>query len=350
MYQLLLTALNSLEFRDTEPIPSPTAGTIRVKVLASAVGLLQAHLVTGRADTHGFPRVMGHEIVGLIDACGPDVTTFETGSLVVVDPVTTCGVCRPCLVGQETSCDHKALLGFDIDGGYSEFVIVQASHAFGLPIDTPLEQAIMLASAVPTAVHIVRGANVRPGDCVVVLGLGSIGMMVCQVARAFGAIRIIGADVNPARFNDAGPWIDAAVDVGQLSVAEAADRLRNECLAPHGADVVFETAGKKQALDVTFGAVRNGGTVLCVGAIDGNQAITFADYFRDFVLRELEIKSTSSFSMSDFDLAIRLYSARRVDVRGLIGDVIRLEDVPEAIADVVKNGSPQGKRHVVRFR
>lgn len=345
MRRLVMTALNRLELEDSAAKPELSGDSVLIRVEGAGLGLPHAQLLTGLASTAGLPRVLGHEIVGRVEATSGRASV-EAGELVVVNPVTFCGQCHSCLTGHETVCPERRLIGYELDGGYADYVVVPYRQVFQLPSATPIEEAIMLAAALPTAVRAVRRASVRLGAHVIVLGLGSVGMLVCQLLRTVGAARVVGADINRTRLEECRRWIDSAVDLGTQSTDEAAAELRRES---SGAEVVFETAGKKTTLDLALQVVDPGGTVLCVGAIDGSHTITFADYVRDLLSRELTIRSTYAYAPLDFETGLRLHRMRRVVLSPLVGNSVGLHEVADVIREIVQEGGPQGKRHVVRL-
>src|SRR5690606_22673512 len=140
-------------------------------------------------------------------------------------------------------CDRSVMLGNTVDGGYAEYIAVPAKDVFRLPEEIPLAEGAIIADALTTPYHaVVNRGRVQPGDRVVVVGCGGVGLNVVQVAAALGA-RVVGADISPAK-------LDWALRVGAeavLNVAEAErpDRALRE-LTAGGADVAFEAVGRPE--------------------------------------------------------------------------------------------------------
>lgn len=348
MRALYMTDFEQLELGERPEPGEPEPDQILVKMVASALGVTQLQLLEGLLHAGELPRILGHEIVGTVERVGRDVTAPAVGDLVVVDPLVGCGACARCLAGEDEICPHHHYLGMNADGGYADYVLVPARQAFRLPPNTPPEEAVMLASAAPTAVHAVRRADVKPVDTVVVVGIGSIGLMLCQVSRAWGATRIVAVDIDEGRLAVAAPFVDATVNNSEGSAADVARRIRAAAGRDDGADVVFESAGKPETLALALEAVRAGGMVLALGLLEGTQSISFRDYVQDFSLRELTIRSTYAYARPDFPLVTGLYEAGKLDVRPLLGEMLGLADVPAMIPKMRQEGL-KGRRHVVRL-
>ena len=265
MRAMLMFGEGRLEMADVAVPERPPNGAL-VRVRASALGLFHQQMAAGMIDTGGLPRILGHEIVGeIVEADSP--ATPSPGSLVVADAVVGCGVCEWCVRGSESICPWMRHLGIDLDGGFAEYAVVPESNVFPLSAETPLDEAVMLSSALPAAVHGMRRSGIAAGARMVVSGIGSIGLTVCQVARAMGATTIVAADVTGDHLAAAEPWVDATGDVSGLSPTESAEALREALGAPRGADLTFEASGHPASVDTVLRTARPGGTVLLMGIV-----------------------------------------------------------------------------------
>lgn len=325
MRRLAMVELGRMEMSDVSAPEECAPGHVRLRVLRTAVGLFQIQMLRGMLDTGGLPRVLGHEIIGQVLDHGDGISTPERGSIVVVDPVIGCGACPRCIEGRENLCPGMRHLGIDVDGGFGDNVTVPVQQAFGLPADVALDEAVMLASALPTAIHVVRRSELEPGSCVTVAGVGSIGFLVCQVARAFGASRVIAADIKRSRLEMVAPYVDAVVEVPHEPGVAGYEASNNEMT---DIDIVFETAGVRANIDYTMRIVRPGGTAVLVGIAEGKQAIRFDDYLTQFIRREITIRSTFGYTRTDFVVGNSLYQAGRLDLRPTTKDPIGLDEIP----------------------
>lgn len=346
MRALLMTGVGSLAIdKVTSPEPQPGWGTVRV--IGSAVGLFHSQMLNGMLDTGGFPRILGHEMVGeVMEATSP--ASPQPGALVVVDAVVGCGICEWCMRGEESICPWMRHLGIDLDGGFADYAAVPEANMFELPADVPIAEAVMLSSALPAAVHAVTRSGVSAGDRVLVSGVGSIGAAVCQVVRAFGATTVIAVDVNDRQLQAASSWADATLNVADMAPQDAADEVRSLAGVPHGVDLAFETAGHPSSLDAAIRAIRPGGTALLMGIVDGPTSIAFQDYLAEFVRREVQLVTTFGFTRKDFRVGNALYLAGTLDLTSFAGDTYQLEQIPDVLADIAEHGTG-GKRHIVEM-
>lgn len=326
-------------------IPERPPGWALVRTIASAAGLFQAQMAAGMLDTGGFPRILGHEIIGEVVEVSSEAAP-RRGSTVVADAVVGCGVCEWCIRGDEMICPWMRHLGINIDGGYADYVVVPESHIFPITPGTPVTEAVMLGSALPASVHAARRSPVRGGSKVVVTGVGSIGLTLCQVVRTMGATTVVAVDVSDARLQAAGRWIDGAVNVSDLEPEEAADRVLEAVGSRRGADVIFEAAGRVSSVDLAIRTVRRGGVVLLMGICDGPASLSFDSYLADFLSREVSLVTTFGFDRRDFLVGAALHASGDLDLTALTGATVPLEQVPEALDRIAREGT-DGKRLVV---
>ena len=344
MRALLMVEPGRLEIQDVpDPIPDPAWALI--EVVASAAGLFHTQMAKGMLDTAGFPRILGHEIVGrVVVAASP--ASPSPGTLVVADAVVGCGVCEWCVRGAESVCPWMRHLGIDLDGGFCDYTVIPESNIFPLPDNIDVAESLMLSAALPAAVHAVRRSRMTTGDRVVVSGAGSIGFAVCQVARAYGAAAIVAADVSDHQLGAVASHVDETVNVAGMSSDEAAQAIGAALGVTHGVDVAFETAGQIRSVETSIKSVRPGGTTLMMGICDGPTSITFENYLAEFVRREVSLVTTFGYTRADFIAGNRLYGSGRFDLASLLGPTIGLEDIPQTLDHISEHGTG-GKRYVV---
>jgi (R,R)-butanediol dehydrogenase/meso-butanediol dehydrogenase/diacetyl reductase len=193
---------------DDIPAPTPRADEVLIEVLYSGICgsevheylsgplyiPLEPHPLTGTCA----PQTMGHEFGGRVVALGSDVTAPAVGTLVAVNPLLSCGVCKPCLRNRPNLCDKLANYGLIGDGGHAEMAAVKAASCVPLPPGTPPEYG---AFGEPAAVafHAVNQARIKPGASVAVLGAGPIGQLVAQYARLAGAEKLLMTEIATDR-------------------------------------------------------------------------------------------------------------------------------------------------------
>jgi propanol-preferring alcohol dehydrogenase len=170
------------------PVPEPQAHQIRIRVRACGVCRTDLHLAEGDLSPKRPQVIPGHEIVGLVDAVGGDVTTLAPGDRVGVPWLAqTCGTCRYCRRGDENLCVAPAFTGWHRDGGYAEFAVADAAYVYALPDVFPDEQAAPLLCAGIIGYRALRRADLPPGGRLGIYGFGASAHLTAQVAVAEGA-------------------------------------------------------------------------------------------------------------------------------------------------------------------
>jgi len=169
------------------PAPTPGAGEIRVRVSVCGVCRTDLHIVEGELPLPKLPVVLGHQIVGVVDAAGPGVTHFNVGDRVGVPWVySTCGECSYCRKGAENLCERGQFTGYHVDGGYAEAMVVREPFAYQLPADfSDLDAAPLLCAGI-VGYRALKLSQVKPGERLAMYGFGASAHVVMQVARHWG--------------------------------------------------------------------------------------------------------------------------------------------------------------------
>jgi D-arabinose 1-dehydrogenase-like Zn-dependent alcohol dehydrogenase len=248
-----------LEPQET-PIPSPGAGEVRVRVAACGVCHSDMYTVANLFPGIVFPRTPGHEIAGTVDALGPRVAGVALGARVGVGWYGgNDGTCASCLHGRFITCDNLKVPGIAYDGGYGEYVIVPANVLAPIPDQLSFAEAAPLMCAGVTTFNALRNSQARPGDVVAVYGIGGLGHLGVQFARAMGfeVIAIArGRDKEAlARRLGAHEYIDSSSE-------DIAARLNQH----GGAQVVLVTITSGSAMTSVIDGLAPDGTLLAVGA------------------------------------------------------------------------------------
>lgn len=240
----------------------PGAGEVLVRVSAAGMCHTELHFVSGLLDLGVAPVTMGHEVVGRIEAVGPDVPAARIGERVIVYYYVGCGHCRYCRAGDEQLCPAvRAEYGFVSDGGYADFVTVPARNAVPLPASIADVDAAPIGCGVTTAVHASKLARLALGEWAVVLGIGGVGLGLVQLARAAGA-RVIAVSRTRAKLERAlALGAEAAVNASDGGVAE---RIR-ATTGGTGADVVFECVGTAETMAAASAALGRRGRLVFIG-------------------------------------------------------------------------------------
>ncbi|ACS86413.1 Zn-dependent oxidoreductase [Musicola paradisiaca] len=202
-------------------IPQPASGDVRVKVQLAGICGSDSHIYRGHNPFAKYPRVIGHEFFGVIDAVGEGVDPTRIGERVSVDPVVSCGHCYPCSVGRPNVCAALTVLGVHRDGGFSEYATVPARNAYPIPDTIPDEFAVMVE---PFTISANVTAQVKPteADVALIYGAGPMGLTSVQVLKGvYNVGEVIVVDRIPERLAMAQRCgADSVIDNRSLSLAD----------------------------------------------------------------------------------------------------------------------------------
>lgn len=252
------------------PVPVPGAGQILVKIAASGVCHTDLHAADGDWPVKPKPPfIPGHEGVGHVAGVGAGVSHVKEGDRVGVPWLyTACGHCRHCLGGWETLCEKQQNTGYSVNGGFAEYVVADPNYVGRLPDKVSLVDLAPILCAGVTVYKGLKVTDTRPGDWVVVSGIGGLGHMAVQYARAMG-LNVIAVDVDDAK-------LELATKLGaSLGVnARKADPVAFVKKELGGAQGVLVTAVSPKAFEQAMGMVGRGGTVSLVGLPPGDFALS----------------------------------------------------------------------------
>ncbi len=248
------------------PVPTPGAGQILVKIAASGVCHTDLHAADGDWPVKPKPPfIPGHEGVGHVAAVGSGVSHVREGDRVGVPWLyTACGHCRHCLGGWETLCESQQNTGYSVNGGFAEYVVADANYVGHLPNNVSFIDIAPILCAGVTVYKALKATDTRPGDWVVVSGIGGLGHMAVQYAKSMG-LNVIAVDVDDAKL-DLAKSLGASLGVN----ARKSDPAAFVKKAGGGAQGVVVTAVSPKAFEQAMGMVARGGTVSLVGLPPGD--------------------------------------------------------------------------------
>lgn len=317
------------------PVPRPGPGEVLVRVAACGVCRTDLKIRAGHKKDAVLPAILGHEIAGTVAGLGPGVEGLALGDPVVVGHNVVCGTCAYCRSGRDSLCGAlKAKIGYNVPGGYAEYVRAPRANCFPVPPGVDLAGAAILGDAVATPLHAVAKADLRLGHMAVVVGAGGgVGVHAVQLARLAGA-RVLAVDVGGVKLEAAR---EAGAETGIDAAAGPFDARVREATGGEGADAVFEFVSRPDTLEQSLKALRRGGTLVMVG-YEPDSVLAVGTEF--VVTRELRILGSRSADAADLREAIRLVDQGRV--RPVVTRRYPLEAVEEAHA-ALRNGSVVGR-------
>jgi propanol-preferring alcohol dehydrogenase len=313
--------------------PSPSAGEVLLQVEACGVCHSDLHLASG--DWPAFaklikPRLIpGHEIVGRVAELGEGVDPGLRDVRVGVAWVYwSCGNCLTCREGRENICQNRAITGVTVDGGYAEFILAKASHVTPVPDALDSAEAAPLFCAGVTVVRALRNADVRAGQRVAVFGVGGLGHLAVQAARAMGA-QVIAVDVDDSKLALA--MESGAAQTMNSAKVDAGAELR----ASGGVHYALVATPAKAAYEAAFASPRPGGAVLIVGL--PNEPLTF-DAVK-FARNEARVLTTVVGTRQDIRDTLALAAAGKLHCRVEKRPLAQINEIFEEM----KNGKLLGR-------
>src|ERR1700677_545633 len=263
--------------------------------------------------------VLGHEMSGEVIEAGAEAG-LRAGDQVSVAPIRGCGTCDSCLAGDPAWCKNMLLIG----GGYAQYAAIAGRQCRKLPVGIRSSDGA-LAEPLAVALHGIHRSGMKPGDRVLIVGAGAIGLAVAFWARRLGAADVIVADLHRLP-GERAEHLGATAFL--LSNEDLAVRAAEQC--PGGPDIVFECVGKPGLIDFCVSLVRPRGKVTVLGLCT---APDHMDSFRA-ISKEVEIVMSVFFDMREFIRAIDALEAGRFPPQALISDTVSLDALPRVFEDL----------------
>lgn len=300
-------------------------GDARVRVRAAGICATDLHILSGRFKFHESPRILGHEVAGVVESVGKDLPGDWIGNNVIVDPVIGCGLCSLCRSGRKLLCRNGGELGTTGgDGGYAEYVTIPATSLYVLPEGLSFEEGALIEPLNCTYGAFCK-ARPRPGESVLIFGSGPAGLLFVQLARAFGCEPILLAGGGAAR-----------LELGRKLGATEAWDYQDADLGEHvlratggeGPDITIEASGADAAVLQAFEWVRPGGRVLLYG-ISGQRTPNISS---DLIVSKDLAVVTGIGSPLLWDDVIRFAGSDKIELLPMITHQFPLEEFERALA------------------
>jgi L-iditol 2-dehydrogenase len=323
MKALLLSKYMQLEMAEVAT-PAAGAGEVLVRVGACGICGSDVHGYDGSSGRRIPPIVMGHEAAGRIAGVGAGVTGLAEGDRVTFDSTIYCGACGYCKRGEVNLCDHRQVLGvscgdYSRAGAFAEFVVVPARVVYKLPESVSFAEAAML-EAVAVAIHGVSLAEISAESTALVVGAGTIGVLILQALRAAGCRRVFVSDVDATR-------LKMAKELGAAEVLLADGDVVAQILQRTGGvgvDVAMEAVGRNETVNAAIASVRKGGTVVLVGNIAPEVTLPL----QKVVTRQIRVQGSCA-SAGEYPEAIKLMASGAIRVKPLITAIAPLAEGPQ---------------------
>lgn len=312
---------NQVQFVDL-PTPKAGHGEVVIKVKASSICRSDMGLYTGQSNIVGGEMagkgvvVPGHEPAGVIVEVGPGVEVRKVGDRVAVHLAFGCGQCGFCNQGFTYLCAEWKCIGFDVNGGNAEYILVPERNALPIPDSLSFMAGALMTDMIGSQYHIQNKLEVRGGKNVLVVGLGPMGSAAVLVAKAFGA-RVIGTDILPDR-------LEFAKGLGADDVVNSAVDALEEIMQltdGRGADVVVECSGNPAGQNLGLNAAAKLGAFTFVG----ESRETTLNPSDQIIRKMLTVVGGWYFPISDWPKIVDLVLTKKIDVEKLVTHTFSLD-------------------------
>lgn len=304
------------------PVPSPGSGEVLIRVRASGLCSTDLHLLSGRQPLGELPRILGHELAGVVVVLGHGVAGWQAGDRVTAAIDVTCGRCRHCRTGETQRCTAMQRIGFERDGGHAEYVVLPAANLVALPAELSYEQAAILPDAVACMYHsLIHQGGLAVGQRVVILGVGGLGIHGVQIARLWGA-PVLATSRRQERLALAEQYGATGVNPTSQSLEEAVA----EFTSGEGVDLVVDNIGTRASVRQGLGLLRPGGKFLVVAYLDETFEIPSIPLFKT----EQQIIGCRGSTKQDLIDVVRL--VRLGQLTPVVGAYYSLEQIRDATA------------------
>ncbi len=320
MKAMVMKEWNGPYVAEDRPIPKVGPLDVLIKVKACGIGYTLTNLRAGLSGG-SVPRIIGHEIGGIVEEVGAMVETCKLGDRVCVSFYLTCGHCRWCINGRETLCENfGGYVGAAIDGGFAEYAKIPERNVLAIPEGIGFAEAGVTTDAVATNWHVFKErAKTKPNDLVLVIGAGGgVGIHTVQVAKAFGA-HVIGVDVSDEKLALAKEYgADEVINVSGKEMAKAVKKIT----ADGGVDAVVDMVSTKQTIEEGIKSLGRGGTLVLVAVPRGFSA--FDINASRFIFDEIVITGCRCATRQEIKESLEL--VRRGIVRPAVLNIFPLDE------------------------
>lgn len=321
-----------IRYESDYPIPEVGEHGVLIRVKACGVCGTDLHIFSGAqgATQCDPPVILGHELAGIVEKIGPAVTRVSVGRHVTVNPNISCGACTHCRRGDPHFCEEMTATGVNHNGGFAQYCAVLEKQVHVLPEEVPFEEAAM-CEPISCCLHGIDLAGIRCGDTVLIIGGGTIGMLMLQLARMSGVARAILLETNEQRFALAKSLgVDYVINPAREDVPAA---LQTIC----GGDVrvVIECVGRAETVQNAIAYAGKAATVLIFGLTAPDCAIPFYPF--EAFRKELTLK-TSFVNPNTQGRAAEIIASGRLNLAALISDRVPLSETGTAFTPGLRNG------------
>lgn len=300
--------------------PKPTIAADEVLLKIKAVGICgtDIHAYTGNQPFFSYPRILGHEICGLVEETGSACPAELLGQSVVVIPAVACGTCPACKEGKTNCCDTISLYGVHQDGGFQDYLAVKVSNIIPVP-DSISSAAASLIECFAIGAHANRRAQSQAGENILVVGAGPIGLGTAAIAKANGA-NVVVADVSDARRAHA----ESVLNINTLNPLDEnyTDQL-SHLFAGQLACTVMDATGNKASMTNSVNLIRHGGKIVFIGLYIGDLQLDDPTFHK----KETTLIASRNATYEDFIRVIELFENKAISEKIMVNEEFHFDTI-----------------------
>lgn len=276
------------------------------------------HAYGGNQPFFEYPRILGHELSGIVKEIGKNVEDISIDDKVTIIPYVHCGKCLACRNNKTNCCQNIEVIGVHRDGGMTEYLSVPAQNVIKVN-DLPIHMSAMI-EPLSIGAHGVNRADVQSGETVLVVGAGPIGLGVARFSKLKGA-KVIVVDLSAERLEFCKEWseCDETIVVSPSIIDDILSLNDNEYPT-----IVFDATGNKKSMEQAFNYVNHGGKIVYVGLV--KDTIEFVD--PEFHAKEITLMGSRNATLDDFEFVIEQIRQGKIQ-ESYFSKHIKFEDVPE---------------------
>lgn len=311
---------------ETERPPAPAGRDVLVRVRRIGICGTDIHAYKGDQPFFEYPRILGHELGVEVAEAGPEARGINPGDRCAVEPYLNCGGCIPCRAGKTNCCTRLRVPGVHIDGGMREWFVVPADKLHRSEKLTTDQLA--LVEPLGIGFHAVGRADPAPGETVLVIGAGPIGLGVLQFALLRGC-RVLVMDVSPGRLAFCREHFEATetLEGGEAALARIQETLDGELPT-----VVFDATGNRQSMENAFSLTASGGRLVFVGLVLGELSFNDPEFHR----KELTLLASRNARSDEYPKLIAHIEKGEVNTAPWITHRAPMASLPDIFADWIR--------------
>jgi 2-desacetyl-2-hydroxyethyl bacteriochlorophyllide A dehydrogenase len=305
---------------ELQEIPVPDIGErdILVKVKAAGICHSDVHYRAGISPVRPVPLTLGHEVAGIVEKAGSQVTNVKIGERVCLHYNLTCGDCHYCSTGNEQFCEKVLMLGHYTNGGYAEYIAVPARNAVHLPDEIPFEQGATLMCASATALHALKKSRLKAGETVAIFGVGGLGQSAVQLSKAFGALEVYAVDIHDEKLDLARQYGAIPVNGSRVDAVEEIKKLTKG----KGVNVALEMIGLAKTMKQALLSLGVMGRVVIVGL--SKQPLEINTY-NEVLGNENEIIGSNDHHLQELPLLVEMARKKVLDTSHIVTKTVPLD-------------------------